>query len=96
MRASLPIMSPTGYTDWIFSEIRSVYDGPVVQTDDLTVFNVTKDAVVARQAQVIDQLPPTAGKQRVAYTPVLPTPPDRLAEARIPIDDILPPPVAPA
>ena len=49
-----------------------VYDGPVVQTQDLTVFNVTKDAVVARQAQVIDQLPPIAGEQRVAYTPVLP------------------------
>ena len=29
----------------IFSELGKVYDGPVVQTQDLTVFNVTKDAV---------------------------------------------------
>jgi len=80
----------------IFSELRAVYEGPVVQTQDLTVFNVTKDAVVARQAQVIDQLPPIAGEQRVAYNPVLPTPPEWWAEARIPLDDILPPPDAPA
>jgi ribonuclease Z len=73
----------------IFSELREVYEGPVVQTQDLTVFNVTKDAVVARQAQVIDQLPPIAGEQRVAYTPVLPTPPDWWADARIPLDDVI-------
>jgi hypothetical protein len=41
----------------IFSELRAVYDGPVVQ-------------------------------QRVAYTPVLPTPPDWWADARIPLDDV--------
>lgn len=79
----------------IFSELRSVYEGPVVQTQDLTVFNVTKDAVVARQAQVIDQLPPIAGEQRVAYTPVLPPPPEWWAEARIPIDDVVPLPQTP-
>jgi ribonuclease Z len=73
----------------IFSELRAVYEGPVVQTQDLTVFNVTKDAVVVRQAQVIDQLPPIAGEQRVAYTPVLPTPPDWWADERIPLDDVL-------
>jgi ribonuclease Z len=72
----------------IFSELGAVYDGPVVQTQDLTVFNVTKDAVVARQAHVIDQLPPIAGEQRVAYTPVAPPPPDWWAEASIPLDDI--------
>jgi ribonuclease Z len=65
-----------------------MYDGPVVQTQDLTVFNVTKDAVVARQAQVADQLPPTPSKQRVPYTPVAQTPPDWWAEARIPLDDV--------
>jgi len=80
----------------IFSELRTVYEGPVVQTQDLTVFNVTKEAVVARQAQVVDQLPPIAGEQRVAYTPVLPTPPEWWAEARIPIDDVVPLPTAPA
>jgi len=71
----------------IDTELRAVYDGPVVQTQDLTVFNVTKEAVVARQAQVIDQLPPTPGKQRAAFTPTLPTPPAWWAEARIPLDD---------
>jgi ribonuclease Z len=71
----------------IFSELRSVYEGPVVQTQDLTVFNVTAEAVVARQAQVVDQLPPIAGEQRVAYTPVLPEPPDWWAEQRIALDD---------
>jgi hypothetical protein len=59
-----------------------------VQTQDLTVFNVTKEAVVARQAQVIDQLPPIAGEQRVAYTPVTPQPPDWWADALIPLDDV--------
>jgi ribonuclease Z len=72
----------------IFAELRAVYEGPVVQTQDLTVFNVTTDAVVARQAQVIDQLPPIAGEQRVAYTPVLPEPPDWWAQERIPLDDL--------
>lgn len=70
----------------IFAELGAVYDGPVVQTQDLTVFNVTAEAVVARQAQVVDQLPPIAGEQRVAYTPVLPEPPEWWAEQRIPLD----------
>ena len=56
------------------------------------MFNVTKEAVVARQAQVIDQLPPTPGKQRATFTPVLPTPPAWWAEARIPLDDVAPTP----
>jgi ribonuclease Z len=72
----------------MFTELRAVYDGPVVQTQDLTVFNVTRDAVVARQAQVIDQLPPIAGEQRVAYTPVAPPPPDWWVDALIPLDDV--------
>jgi ribonuclease Z len=59
-----------------------------VQTQDLTVFNVTKEAVVARQAQVIDQLPPIAGEQRVDYTPVQPQPPDWWADALIPLGDV--------
>jgi ribonuclease Z len=72
----------------IFAELGAVYEGPVVQTQDLTVFNVTEEAVIARQAQVIDQLPPIAGEQRVTYTPVLPKPPDWWADARIPLDDV--------
>lgn len=74
----------------IHAELRAGYDGPVVQTQDLTVFNVTKEAVVSRQAQVMDQLPPTPGKQRATFTPVLPTPPAWWAEERIPLDDIPP------
>jgi ribonuclease Z len=70
----------------IFSELSAVYTGPVVQTQDLTVFNVTKEAVVARQAKVFDQLPPIPGEQRVVYTPVVKIPPDWWAEARIPLD----------
>ena len=70
----------------IFSELGAVYDGPVVQTQDLTVFNVTKEAVVARQAQVVDELPPIPGQQRVAFTPVEPAPPEWWADALIPLD----------
>jgi len=71
----------------IFAELRAGYDGPVVQTQDLTVFNVTKEAVVARQAQVIDQLPPIPGTPRAPFAPVAVTPPEWWAEARIPLDD---------
>ena len=70
----------------VFSELGSVYNGPVVQTQDLTVFNVTKDAVVARQAKQFDQLPPIPGKQRMAYAPVAVPPPDWWAEALIPLE----------
>ncbi len=72
----------------IFSELGAVYKGPVVQTQDLTVFNVTKEAVVARQTKVLDQLPPIPGKQRVVYAPVAQIPPDWWAKARIPLDDV--------
>ncbi len=70
----------------VFSELGSVYNGPVVQTQDLTVFNVTKEAVVARQVKQFDQLPPTPGVQRVAFKPVPVPPPDWWAEAIIPLD----------
>jgi ribonuclease Z len=70
----------------IFNELSEVYKGPVVQTQDLTVFNVTKEAIVARQAKVIDQLPPTPGKQRAAFSPTPVPPPDWWAAARLPLD----------
>jgi ribonuclease Z len=72
----------------VFAELRAVYDGPLVLTQDLTVFNVTKEAVVARQARVLDQLPPIPGIPRVAYTPVAKKPPAWWSEELIPIDDI--------
>ena len=70
----------------LFAELSAGYDGPVVQTQDLTVFNITKEAVVARQAKQFDQVPPTPGKQRVAFQPVAVPPPDWWAEALIPLD----------
>jgi ribonuclease Z len=70
----------------VFSELRAVYTGPVVQTQDLTVFNVTKEAVVARQVKAFDQLPPIMGEQRVVYTPVAQIPPDWWADALIPLE----------
>ena len=70
----------------VFSELGAVYKGPVVQTQDLTIFNVTKEAVVARQAKVVDQLPPIPGQQRVVYKPVAQIPPDWWAEALIPLE----------
>ena len=36
----------------VFSDVRAGYDGPVVISQDLTVFNVTKESVVARQATI--------------------------------------------
>jgi len=70
----------------IFEELGSVYDGPVVQTQDLTVFNITRDAVVTRQAKQIDQHPPIHGKQRVPFTPVAEEPPQWWADELIPLD----------
>jgi ribonuclease Z len=44
--------------DAVFEEISTNYSGPVVVSQDLTVFNVTQDAVTARQAKVNDAAPP--------------------------------------
>jgi ribonuclease Z len=70
----------------IYEELSAVYDGPFVQTQDLTVFNVTKEAIVARQAKPFDQLPPTPGKQRMAFQPAAVPPPHWWAEALIPLE----------
>lgn len=67
-------------------ELGEVYTGPVVQTQDLTVINITKEAVISRQAKVIDQLPPIAGQQHASFTPVQIPPPAWWTEALIPID----------
>jgi ribonuclease Z len=42
----------------VFAELRKVYDGPVVQTQDVTVFNITEQAVVTRQSRVSPQTMP--------------------------------------
>jgi hypothetical protein len=52
----------------------------------VTVLGSGNPWVTRGQAQVIDQLPPIPGKQRVPYTPVLPAPPAWWAEALIPLD----------
>jgi ribonuclease Z len=75
----------------IFEELRKVYDGPVVQTQDLTVFNVTEEAIVVRQAQVELQPQPVPGKPRTEPVAAPPTEPDWWAEALIPLDDVLVP-----
>lgn len=80
-----PMLSPQ-VVPMIFAELTAVYDGPVMQTQDLTVFNVTKEAAIARQANVIDQLPLIAGKMRVPFTPALKPTPAWWAEALLPLD----------
>ena len=45
------------------------------------MFNVTKEAVVTRQAKVTDQLPPIPGVPSVDYKPVQQKPPAWWAEA---------------
>ena len=70
----------------IFSELRTEYDGPVTQTQDLTVFNITKDAVIARQAKVSGHLPSIPGTQSISYTPVEHAPPAWWANELIPVE----------
>ena len=68
--------------DAVFEEVNANYNGPVAVSQDLTVFNVTKDAVIARQAKVNDAAPPVHGPSRTS--PVLdpqPTPPAWWSEA---------------
>jgi ribonuclease Z len=59
--------------DAVFTEMGAHYDGPVTVTQDFTVFNVTEDAVVARQAKVNDAAPPVHGPSQ--SSPVLDPPP---------------------
>jgi ribonuclease Z len=70
----------------VFAELGAAYEGAFVQTQDLTVFNVTKEAVIARQAKVESQLPPIPGIPSEVYTPVAPTPPEWWAAELIPVD----------
>jgi ribonuclease Z len=82
------VVSPAG-TPLIFGDLRKVYDGPVVQTQDLTVFNVTADAVVARQAEVEPQPRPVPGTPSKEPEASPPAQPDWWADALIPLDDVL-------
>lgn len=53
-----------------FREMRSQYGGPAVIAQDLTVFNITEDAVVVRQV-VVDPVPwPVLGPTKVTGPPM--------------------------
>lgn len=54
----------------VFSEMRTQHDGPVVISQDLTVFNLTKHAVVARQATVDAFAWPVVGQSQVSGPPM--------------------------
>jgi ribonuclease Z len=82
------VVTPAG-TPLIFADLRKVYTGPVVQTQDLTVFNVTQEAVVARQAQVEPQPRPVPGTPRSEPEARPPAQPDWWADALIPLDEVL-------
>jgi ribonuclease Z len=68
--------------DTVFEELAGSYAGPVTISQDLTVYNVTKEAVTARQAKVNDAPPPGHGTSK--SSPSLdprPTPPAWWTEA---------------
>jgi ribonuclease Z len=68
--------------DVVLEELGAHHDGAVTVTQDLTVFNVTEAAVIARQAKVNDAAPPVHGPSKTS--PELepqPPPPAWWAEA---------------
>jgi ribonuclease Z len=69
----------------VFSDMRTRYDGPVVISQDLTVFNVTKDAVVARQRTIDPFAWPVIGTSNESGPPMSPPlqPPAWWADALI-------------
>jgi ribonuclease Z len=68
--------------DAVFDELGVNYQGPVTITQDFTVFNVTEEAVVARQAKVNDAAPPVHGPSHSNPAPgPMPAPPAWWADA---------------
>jgi ribonuclease Z len=53
----------------VFSEMRTQHDGPVVISQDLTVFDISKEAVVARQANIDPAAWPVVGPTNVQGPP---------------------------
>jgi ribonuclease Z len=53
----------------VFEEMRSEYDGPVVISQDLTVFDISKDAVVVRQATLDPVAWPVVGPTNASGPP---------------------------
>ncbi|MFJ5830656.1 guanitoxin biosynthesis MBL fold metallo-hydrolase GntH [Streptomyces sp. NPDC093089] len=71
----------------MFRQLRTTYEGPVTQTQDLTVFNITKEAVVARQTETVAQAMVVEGEPTVRPTfGERPTPPSWWKDALIPED----------
>jgi len=69
-------------TDAVFDEVGASYQGPVTVTQDFTVFNVTEEAVVVRQATVNDAAPPMHGPSHSDPSPEpMPAPPAWWADA---------------
>jgi ribonuclease Z len=68
-----------------YQEMRSQYDGPVTIAQDLTVFNITRNAVVVRQAMIDPVAWPVIGKSHVSGPPLSKpvSPPDWWAGALI-------------
>ena len=64
--AALWHLDVTPGVDAVLEEISASYTGPVTVTQDLTVFNVTPDAVTARQAKVNDAAPPVHGPSQTS------------------------------
>jgi ribonuclease Z len=69
----------------VVAEMRTQHDGPVVIAQDLTVFDITRDAVVARQAAVDPTAWPVVGPTRESGPPMSlpPAPPTWWADALI-------------
>lgn len=75
----------------ILEEVSAVFDGPVVQTQDLTIFNITEEAVVARQVQAAPQAFAIPGEAKIEPTyGTRPEPPAWWADAIIPDEDQAP------
>jgi ribonuclease Z len=69
----------------VFEQMRKQYDGPVVISQDLTVFNITKEAVVARQRTIDPFHWPVVGATNTTGPPMSkpPAPPAWWADALI-------------
>jgi ribonuclease Z len=74
--AALWHLDVTPGVDAVLDEVGAHHGGPVAVCQDLTVFNVTAEAVVVRQAQVNDAPPPVHGPSltKPVIEPALPPP----------------------
>ena len=70
----------------IVNELSEVYKGPVVQTQDLTVFQCNKRGYRSPAGKGDRPAPTRPGKQRAAFSPTPVPPPDWWAAAHLPLD----------